>query len=115
MYSKKFDLKTRHCKWVGLSDNIMGALVYHMPSKKVHVAGMLRVYENVDYTQKLLKLPKLTDDDLMDDPEYRKYIIDHAVDSPTIDIKHFTTALGHTILIDEESRKYRLNHFGVTY
>ena len=73
VYSTNFDYRTATCYWVGLSERLKGTLVYDPRTNKVFVAGQLRVYEGLDQSGKLLKVPALTRDDLLDDVVYRHY------------------------------------------
>ena len=70
-YYNKFSATIAECKWVGLSEDVRGTIVYRPSDKKIFTAGMLTTFENPTEVGKLLNDRNLTAFDIQDSSAYK--------------------------------------------
>ena len=73
-YYNKFSATIQECKWVGLSEEVRGTIVYRPSDEKVFTAGMLTTFENPTDVGKLLNDRNLTAFDIQDSSAYKNLI-----------------------------------------
>jgi hypothetical protein len=102
-YYNKFSAETDECKWIGLSEDVRGTIVYRPKDQKIFVAGMLTTYENPNDLGKLLNDRKLTKFDIQDNSTY-KYLISkprNFVSAPYT-VRELHAIVAHRAYFDED-------------